>query len=137
MAALEGEPADEERQNPRNERPFVRALSINDQRQSPRLHERFFFLGNQGVGFKDSGAGADSTSRSVSLIPSFSKQKSRRPSKGPSAENTKIKIEGIETPTGGQVAANIRGYYQPEPYTGKGVRYAGEKSIARKGKTVQ
>ena len=37
----------------------------------------------------------------------------------------------------GQVAAEIRSYYPPEPYKGKGVRYAGEKVVRKEGKTVQ
>jgi len=37
----------------------------------------------------------------------------------------------------GQVAANSRGYYPPEPYKGKGVRYAGEHIERKEGKTVQ
>jgi large subunit ribosomal protein L6 len=53
------------------------------------------------------------------------------------AENTKIKIEGIDRQLVGQVAADIRGYYPPEPYKGKGVRYAGEKIQRKEGKTVQ
>jgi large subunit ribosomal protein L6 len=53
------------------------------------------------------------------------------------AENTKIKIEGIDRQLVGQVAANIRGYYPPEPYKGKGVRYAGEQIQRKEGKTVQ
>src|SRR4051812_3259966 len=53
------------------------------------------------------------------------------------AENTKIKIEGIDRQLVGQVAADIRGYYPPEPYKGKGVRYSGEKINRKEGKTVQ
>jgi large subunit ribosomal protein L6 len=53
------------------------------------------------------------------------------------AENTKIKVEGIDRQLVGQVAANIRGYYPPEPYKGKGVRYAGEEIQRKEGKTVQ
>lgn len=52
-------------------------------------------------------------------------------------ENTKIKIEGIDKKVVGQVAADIRAYYPPEPYKGKGVRYAGEHLIRKEGKTVQ
>ena len=37
----------------------------------------------------------------------------------------------------GQVAADIRGFYPPEPYKGKGVRYAGEQIRRKEGKTVQ
>jgi large subunit ribosomal protein L6 len=53
------------------------------------------------------------------------------------ADNTKIKIEGIDRQLVGQVAADIRGYYPPEPYKGKGVRYTGEKINRKEGKTVQ
>lgn len=53
------------------------------------------------------------------------------------AENTKIKIEGIDRQLVGQVAADIRAYYPPEPYKGKGVRYAGELIQRKEGKTVQ
>ena len=53
------------------------------------------------------------------------------------AENTKIKIEGIDRQLVGQVAADIRGYYPPEPYKGKGVRYVGEQIQRKEGKTVQ
>ena len=37
-------------------------------------------------------------------------------------DNTKIAIEGIDKQIVGQLAADIRGYYPPEPYKGKGVR---------------
>src|SRR5262249_44973155 len=42
-------------------------------------------------------------------------------------ENTKLTIEGPDKQVIGQVAAEIRAYYPPEPYKGKGVRYVGEK----------
>ncbi|MGI9088470.1 MAG: 50S ribosomal protein L6 [Chthoniobacterales bacterium] len=53
------------------------------------------------------------------------------------AENTKISISGIDKKLVGQVAADIRRYYPPEPYKGKGVRYAGEVIRRKEGKTVQ
>ena len=53
------------------------------------------------------------------------------------ADNTKISISGVDKKTVGQVAADIRGYYPPEPYKGKGVRYAGEQIRRKEGKTVQ
>ncbi|MBA2432648.1 MAG: 50S ribosomal protein L6, partial [Chthoniobacterales bacterium] len=52
-------------------------------------------------------------------------------------ENTKISIAGIDKKVVGQVAADIRRYYPPEPYKGKGVRYAGEVIRRKEGKTVQ
>jgi large subunit ribosomal protein L6 len=52
-------------------------------------------------------------------------------------ENTKISIAGVDKKTVGQVAADIRRFYPPEPYIGKGVRYAGEQVRRKEGKTVQ
>jgi large subunit ribosomal protein L6 len=52
-------------------------------------------------------------------------------------ENTKLTIEGPSKEVVGQVAAEIRSYYPPEPYKGKGVRYVGEKVVRKEGKTVQ
>jgi large subunit ribosomal protein L6 len=40
---------------------------------------------------------------------------------------TEILIKGVDLQKVGQAAANIRAYRPPEPYKGKGVRYAGEK----------
>lgn len=53
------------------------------------------------------------------------------------ADNTKVKVEGIDKQLVGQFASEVRAYYPPEPYKGKGVRYAGEKIIRKEGKTVQ
>lgn len=52
-------------------------------------------------------------------------------------DNTKISIEGIDKQSVGQCAANIRAFYPPEPYKGKGIRYAGEQVRRKEGKTVQ
>src|SRR4026209_343276 len=52
-------------------------------------------------------------------------------------DNTKITIEGVDKKLVGQVAADIRRFYPPEPYKGKGVRYAGEQIRRKVGKTVQ
>ena len=52
-------------------------------------------------------------------------------------ENTKITIEGPNKQVVGQVAAEIRAFYPPEPYKGKGVRYSDEKVVRKEGKTVQ
>ena len=47
----------------------------------------------------------------------------------------KIKVIGIDKQRVGQVAAEIRGKRPPEPYKGKGIRYAGEVIIRKEGKT--
>jgi len=52
-------------------------------------------------------------------------------------ENTKLTIEGPDRQMVGQVAAEIRSFYPPEPYKGKGVRYADERVVRKEGKTVQ
>jgi large subunit ribosomal protein L6 len=52
-------------------------------------------------------------------------------------ENTKLTIEGPDKQVVGQVASEIRSYYPPEPYKGKGVKYSDERIIRKEGKTVQ
>jgi len=52
-------------------------------------------------------------------------------------ENTKVTIEGPSKQVVGQVAAEIRAYYPPEPYKGKGVKYSDERIERKEGKTVQ
>jgi large subunit ribosomal protein L6 len=47
---------------------------------------------------------------------------------------TEIVVKGTDRQKVGQVAAVIRGYRPPEPYKGKGVRYAGEKIVMKEGK---
>jgi large subunit ribosomal protein L6 len=47
---------------------------------------------------------------------------------------TEIVITGIDRQKVGQVAAEIRGYRKPEPYKGKGVKYAEEKIFRKEGK---
>jgi large subunit ribosomal protein L6 len=47
---------------------------------------------------------------------------------------TSITVSGIDRQLVGQVAAEIRGYRPPEPYKGKGVKYAGEFILRKEGK---
>ncbi|MGU3398725.1 50S ribosomal protein L6 [Brucellaceae bacterium D45D] len=47
---------------------------------------------------------------------------------------TEIVVSGIDKQVVGQVAAEIREYRGPEPYKGKGVKYAGEKIVRKEGK---
>ncbi|WP_420961698.1 50S ribosomal protein L6 [Brucella sp. IR073] len=47
---------------------------------------------------------------------------------------TEIVVSGIDKQQVGQVAAEIREYRGPEPYKGKGVKYAGEKIVRKEGK---
>ncbi len=49
---------------------------------------------------------------------------------------TQITVSGIDKVKVGEVAAEIRGFFKPEPYTGKGIRYVGEYVRHKAGKTV-
>jgi len=52
-------------------------------------------------------------------------------------ENTRLTIEGPDRQLVGRVAAELRSFYPPGPYKGKGVRYSDEHVIRKEGKTVQ
>ncbi|WP_127470101.1 50S ribosomal protein L6 [Thiomicrorhabdus aquaedulcis] len=47
---------------------------------------------------------------------------------------TEIVVKGADKQVVGQVAAEIRGYRPPEPYKGKGVKYAGERILRKEAK---
>ena len=47
---------------------------------------------------------------------------------------TEIVITGIDKQKVGQVAAEIRDFRKPEPYKGKGIKYAGEYIFRKEGK---
>lgn len=49
---------------------------------------------------------------------------------------TQIVVTGIDKVKVGEVTAEIRDYFKPEPYTGKGIRYVGEYVRHKAGKTV-
>jgi len=51
-------------------------------------------------------------------------------------DNTKISVEGADKQLVGEVSATIRRYRKPEPYKGKGIRYAGEYIAMKVGKSV-
>jgi large subunit ribosomal protein L6 len=89
----------------------------------------------QGVGFKASVAG-----KIVNLALGFSHPINYTVPdqiKVTVEENTKVTIEGPDKMLVGKVASELRSYYPPEPYKGKGVRYAGEHVQRKEGKTVQ
>ena len=52
-------------------------------------------------------------------------------------KNTALKVEGIDKQLVGQFAAEVRRYYPPEPFKGKGVRYVGERVRRKAGKSVK
>ena len=49
---------------------------------------------------------------------------------------TNITVKGVDKVLVGQVAANIREFFKPEPYKGKGIRYAGEQIRRKEGKAA-
>lgn len=51
-------------------------------------------------------------------------------------KQTQIVVSGTDRQKVGQVAADIRGFHEPEPYKGKGIRYVGEVIRRKQGKTM-
>ena len=85
-----------------------------------------------GVGYR-----AQAQGDKVNLSLGFSHPVVHQLPKGVKAETpvqTDILIKGVDKQQVGQVAAEIRAYRPPEPYKGKGVRYAGEKIVMKEGK---
>ena len=60
--------------------------------------------------------------------------RSRRASDRHAESRPRSSITGIDKQQVGQVAAEIRGFRPPEPYKGKGVKYAGEYILRKEGK---
>jgi large subunit ribosomal protein L6 len=89
----------------------------------------------QGVGYK-----AEATKEGVQLTVGLSHPVRYRAPAGVKITTdgpTQVKIEGVDKELVGQVAAEIRAVRPPEPYKGKGIRYAGEKVRRKAGKTAQ
>ena len=82
-----------------------------------------------GVGYR-----AKASGKTLNLSLGFSHPVDYALPEGVTAETpsqTEVVIKGIDKQQVGQVAAEIRGYRPPEPYKGKGVRYADE-NVRRK-----
>lgn len=85
-----------------------------------------------GVGYRAAMAG-----KSLNLSLGFSHPVVFEAPEGVSIETptqTEVLIKGTDKQVVGQVAAKIRGFRPPEPYKGKGVRYAGEKITLKEAK---
>ena len=85
-----------------------------------------------GVGYRAAMAGKD-----LNLSLGFSHPVVFKTPEGITIETptqTEILVKGSDKQRVGEVAAKIRGYRPPEPYKGKGVRYAGEKIIMKEAK---
>jgi large subunit ribosomal protein L6 len=85
-----------------------------------------------GVGYRAAMKG-----RSLSLQLGFSHDVDIVPPEGITfavGKPTEVKISGIDKQVVGETAARIRRIRPPEPYKGKGVRYAGEKVRRKEGK---
>ncbi|HNM76961.1 MAG TPA: 50S ribosomal protein L6 [Tepidiformaceae bacterium] len=85
----------------------------------------------QGVGYR-----AQMQGSSLQLALGFSHPVVVAPPPGISfsVEGPRVSIQGIDKEAVGQVAANIRKLRPPEPYKGKGIRYAGERVRRKAGK---
>ena len=86
----------------------------------------------QGVGYRATLKGSD-----IELLVGFSHSVDVKAPKGITfevPEPTRIVVSGIDKEQVGQVAADIRKVRPPEPYKGKGIRYAGEYVRRKAGK---
>ncbi|MCB1272520.1 MAG: 50S ribosomal protein L6 [Microthrixaceae bacterium] len=87
----------------------------------------------QGVGYRATAKG----DRTLELALGFSHPVTVEAPEGVTfnvPQPTQIEVHGIDKQLVGQVAANIRRWREPEPYKGKGVRYAGEHVRRKAGK---
>lgn len=85
-----------------------------------------------GVGYRAQAQGSK-----LNLSLGFSHPVEYQLPEGVSAETpsqTEIVLKGIDHQAVGQAAAKIRGFRPPEPYKGKGVRYAGERVLRKEAK---
>ena len=85
-----------------------------------------------GVGYR-----AQAQGDKLNLSLGFSHPVVHQMPKGVKAETptkTEIVIKGVDRQLVGQVAAEVRGYRSPEPYKGKGVRYANERIVLKETK---
>jgi large subunit ribosomal protein L6 len=108
----------------------VRALLANMVKGVSEGYERKLEL--VGVGYRASMAG-----KTLNLSLGFSHPIVFNAPEGITLETpsqTEILIKGSDKQLVGEVAAKIRGYRPPEPYKGKGVRYAGEKITLKEAK---
>jgi len=89
----------------------------------------------QGVGYK-----AEPKPFGVQLVVGFSHPVPYHAPQGIKitvTNNVQVKVEGMDKELVGQVAAELRNVRPPEPYKGKGIRYAGEQVRRKAGKTAQ
>ena len=86
-----------------------------------------------GTGYRVVAKGARPRVR-ARLTATRSRSSRPRASPSPSRAPTSFAVQGIDKQQVGEVAANIRKMRKPEPYKGKGVRYAGEQVRRKVGK---
>ena len=125
---------------------------VDDQRESKALHGLTRSLVNNmvlgvsegftkqleivGVGYRAQAKGKDQ----LELQLGFSHPVHVKAPEGVEFEvpaQTQINVTGIDKQVVGQVAADIRALKKPEPYKGKGIRYAGEHIIRKAGKAAK
>jgi len=85
-----------------------------------------------GVGYR-----AQAQGKTLNLTLGFSHPVVHKVPEGVTVETpsqTEILVRGADKQQVGQVAAEIRGYRPPEPYKGKGVRYADERVVIKEAK---
>jgi large subunit ribosomal protein L6 len=123
---------DDEREN-RSLHGLVRSLMANMVEGVTKGFEKQLEI--QGVGYRVQAQGSD-----LVFSLGYSHQIPVKAPEGISfevASPTRFSVKGIDKQQVGQVAADIRRLRKPDPYKGKGVRYAGEVVRRKAGKTAK
>ena len=87
-----------------------------------------------GVGYRAEAQGPSGAAPRPRLQPPGRRRRPRRHHLRGARRPPGSLVKGIDKEAVGQVAANIRAIRKPEPYKGKGVRYAGERVLRKAGK---
>ena len=90
-----------------------------------------------GVGYRATAKGPAQPGAGPGLLPPGLRRRARRASPSRSRPRPGSIVKGIDKEQVGQVAADIRKIRKPEPYKGKGVRYAGERVLRKAGKAAK
>ena len=113
---------------------LTRALIANMVRGVQQGFERKLELELVGVGYRASMMGTGKPQPDPRLLAPPSSTRFRRGIAIEVKDQTQITVSGIDKQLVGSVAAKIRGFRPPEPYKGKGVKYAEERIRRKAGK---
>ena len=90
-----------------------------------------------GVGYRAAAAGPDEARAAARLLAPGRRSTRPRASRSRCPRRPASRCAGVDKQLVGQVAADIRKIRKPEPYKGKGIRYADERVLRKAGKSAK